>query len=634
MLQSMRNKIKGLVAVFLIALLTIPLALVGVENLFYGNNNIGEAAEVDGEIISERELQIAVARERQRLQAQLGNNIPAEYLSDERLRTPALEGLIQRQLVSQVADNGNMTVSSENIDRTITTLPEFQVDGVFDGQRFLQTVRNIGHTTTSFRELLKQDMLVNQMQGAIVSSDFITDAEIGYAIALSRQTRDFSWLTLPIGNLADTIVVSEEDIAAHYEDNKSTYLSEEQVAIEYIDLNLSDLEKDVSVNEDDVRQQYEQVVQQFTASTQREAAHIMVEGDDDAAKEKIATVQEKLAAGGDFSALASEYSDDFGSRDNGGNLGVSSGDGFPEDFEAALLDLTEGQISEPVVIDNATHFIKLIKVTEKTPPTYEDEKVGIEAELKRAQAENLFIEKVQELEELAYNAESLEEVGKSLGLAVTKTALFSRESIKQGILQDSRITNAAFSSQVIQEGHASNVLELSSDRSVVLKLIDHKPVRTLTLEEKTAEITAEIKQSRAKAQVAAQAKTIREALDSGKSIGDVAESQSLSVSTQVAAQRNAADVPAELISAIFEMPHPAKEGEVGLLEQHLENGDYVVVSLSKVTEGSLDDLSEAERVSLRTNLSSSLAGDEYRAWQDELRAESEVEIYSSQYSGI
>ena len=129
MLQSIRTKIKGVVAFFLIALLSIPLALVGVESLFLESHRIGEAAEVDGEIITEREVQLALGRERQRLQAQLGAALSNELLSDERLRGSVIEGLIEREVVANLAKSGNMTFSDATIDQRIVAMPEFQTEG-------------------------------------------------------------------------------------------------------------------------------------------------------------------------------------------------------------------------------------------------------------------------------------------------------------------------------------------------------------------------------------------------------------------------------------------------------------------------------------------------------------------------
>jgi peptidyl-prolyl cis-trans isomerase D len=634
MLQSMRNKTKGLVAVFLIGSLVILFALAGAESLFSATSNVGEAAEVDGVVITERDVQLAVARERQRLKLQFGDNLPADFFTDERLRGSVMTSLVQRTLMINVAEQGNMTFSTQEIDKTIVELPIFQLDGNFDSQRFLQGVRNLGHTPASFRELLKNDLLANQMQGAIVSSEFITDKEINQVVALSRQTRDFSWLTLPLGDLPSTIEIEEGEISTHYDSNKSQYLSTEKVAIEYIELSVAAVEKDITIDEAAIQEQYDGIVASYKATTQREAAHIMIEGDDAAAQQKIAAVKDKLTSGIDFAELASEYSDDFGTRDNGGNLGVSTGDGFPDAFEAALLPLTEGQVSEPVSIDSATHFIKLIALTEKAAPTFDSQKTKIESELKRAQAEEQFILDVQALEELAYNAENLDEVAAELGVSAIKTGLFTRDNAAtvDVILQDQRVIDAAFSGQVVQEKHSSDMLTISSDKVVVVKLLEHKPVRTLSVEEKRKEIVAELQLEKAKTQIAEQALALREALDNGSDMVTLAKEKDVAISTQTDAQRNTAGVPEELLSSVFEMPHP--KANTVLLERHLDNGDYIIASLSKVSSGDTEALTKEERVSLRSSLSTGIAGDEYRAWQTQLEAQADIEIYRSQNSAV
>ncbi len=626
MLQSMRTKIKGVVAFFLIALLSIPLALVGVESLFLENHQIGKAAEVAGEIISEREVQLAIGRERQRLQAQIGAALSDDLLSDERLRTPVIESLVERSLIANLAKNGNMTFSDGAIDQRIVEMPDFQIEGNFDSQRFIQIVRSIAHTPTSFRDLLREDLLVSQMQRAVLATDFITSDEIDRSVALSRQTRDFSWITLPLGDLQEKMVVSDEEISKHYESNKDSYLSEEQVAIEFIELNIDQILVDVSVTEDELRDAYQQIVDGFIESTEREAAHIMVEEGEDSAQ-KIAEIQSKLAANEDFASLAKEYSDDFGSRDNGGNLGVSTGDSFPEAFEEALALLEPGQVSAPVDVDGATHFIKLLSINESKAPSFEEQRVDIENDLNQTKAEAQFIQDVEALRELSYNAESLQGVAEQLGVSLGKTDLFSRSTATDAVLRDARVLTAAFSEQVVQQGYSSDVLELSDNKAMVVKMLEHKPVRELTLDEKRADILAELTLEKAKQQLTEQAENFRQSLQTGTDIAALAEENGLQLDSQVDAQRNAVGVPSELLEAVFTMPHP--DASVVIDGYHLNNGDYVLVSLSKVLSGSLESLVENERASLRTNLSASLAGDEYRAWQQHLRAGAAIEIFSA-----
>ena len=88
MLQTFRDNIKGTVAIILVGLICIPFALFGIDSLFNTNPNRESVAEVNGEEISRIEFERAVDMQRRNLMSQFGDSLPAEFLSDERLRAP------------------------------------------------------------------------------------------------------------------------------------------------------------------------------------------------------------------------------------------------------------------------------------------------------------------------------------------------------------------------------------------------------------------------------------------------------------------------------------------------------------------------------------------------------------------
>lgn len=626
MLQSMRENMRGAIAVFIVIFLGLVLALGLVDfSSLGGGTSVRDVASVNGQPITQRDLQLAIAQERQRLQSQFGDNLPADFISDERLRQPVLQSLLQRTAILDKAVNGGMEVDDKQLDKLITEMPEFQADGKFDPQLFVARIRGIGHTPASFKVLLRNDLVVNQLSNGISATAFVTDAELQSIVELSRQTRAFEWVQLPLGDLPATITLSDEDISQYYEKNKLAYKTEEKVAVEYIDLKVSDISDTVIIGEDEIDNQYKVEVDQFTANIQREAAHIMIEGDDEAAQEKIKTIQEKLAAGEDFASLANEYSDDFGSKENGGNLGQSSGDTFPPEFEAALIELTPGSVSDPLKIDNATHFIKLISEQGVNPPSFEERKAQIESELKTLEAEQIYIAKLTELKDLSFNAESLSEVADQLNLTLAKTDLFTAAGGNDPILSDSRVVNAAYGDQVLQQGYASDVLELAPDRAIVIKLIEHEPVRQLSLDEKISDITVELKLEKAKEKLAAQAEEYKQALSEGVKLSKLAEQNNFQLNTESNIPRDGGGLNQTLVQHVFDLQRPQTDTPV-TSSFYLDNNDYVLVSLSAVKDGSFEALSDEEKRNARLSLSRSMATVEFQAFQKQLVSEAKVEL--------
>jgi peptidyl-prolyl cis-trans isomerase SurA len=80
-----------------------------------------------------------------------------------------------------------------------------------------------------------------------------------------------------------------------------------------------------------------------------------------AAKEKIATLRQRIAKGEKFAPLAVLYSEDPGSAPKGGELGLfSRGDMYPE-FEAAAFSLKKGELSDVIKTKAGYHILQLIE---------------------------------------------------------------------------------------------------------------------------------------------------------------------------------------------------------------------------------------------------------------------------------
>jgi parvulin-like peptidyl-prolyl isomerase len=90
------------------------------------------------------------------------------------------------------------------------------------------------------------------------------------------------------------------------------------------------------------------------------------------ARARAAEVVEKARGGQDFAALATEYSDDPGTREQGGLLGTFTVDQLSPQFQAALRGMQPGEVTDP--IDGAAGYfvLKLIERAEGNAPTYED----------------------------------------------------------------------------------------------------------------------------------------------------------------------------------------------------------------------------------------------------------------------
>ena len=106
-------------------------------------------------------------------------------------------------------------------------------------------------------------------------------------------------------------------------------------------------------------------------------------------------IKKKIDSGDDFIKLVEDFSEDEGTKNNGGSLGISDGSAFPVEFELALEELEEGQVSNPIVLDESVHLVKLTNFQAPTPDEYESRKEAIKQNLIDQAADAQYVHTLQ-----------------------------------------------------------------------------------------------------------------------------------------------------------------------------------------------------------------------------------------------
>lgn len=617
MLDSFRHNMKG-IAFGIVILIAIVFAFSGIGSLSMSSSGADTAVTVNGEKVTELSVLRAISSEKRRILSE-NEGLDASLLEDELIRPQVVEQLIGRRLLSQAAKSAGMGVSSRTTSNLLLSTPAFlSDDGRFDQDLYLYTIRAQGYTSGTFLEMLKDDLLIEQYVRGFVASGFVTASELDLIASITEQQRDYYYLTLPLQPEVDAVELSDEQVTAYYEANKQRYQAPEQVVVDYIELSPELFSATQNVSEEQVRERYEEQRESLESTTSRQAAHILLTQPSD---ELLAEINEKLAAGETFEALAKEYSEDVGSADFGGDLGYTSGDTFPESFEAALAALQTGEVSAPVETDSGTHLIKLLDIQEQIVD-FDSERARIEQELIAELTDVWLVEKLAKLKELSYNAENLAEIAADLELKAQVSEPFTRAG-GAGISADPAVLKAAFSSEVLEDSYASEVLELGNDRYVVVKLNKSIPARQKDIIEVQDAVVASLTDQLARASLAARGAELLARVESGENIEAVAKDEDLDWQVVLDAKRSTGGINNEIKRFAFQLPATATED---LIESfYSRSGDFVVVALTDVEAGDSSKLSEEQKASLSYAGVSSSGGRELQAVQKSLRESADIE---------
>ncbi|MEH6388335.1 MULTISPECIES: SurA N-terminal domain-containing protein [Pseudomonas] len=628
MLQKMRDNAQSWVAKVIVGVIVLIFALTGWESISRFTSDEEKAAEVNGTVITKTELEQAVSLQRQQLIQQLrqmGNdNFDPSLIDDNLLRASVLDSLIERAVLLDGAAEADLKVSEQMIDQLILGTPDFQVDGQFNADRFDIVIRNMGLASRmAFRDLVRQELLIAQLRNAYQATAFATPAERERLARLENQTRDFAVMEVTAEH--EAVDISEEDVQQHYEENKEQFKSPEKVVLEAVTLSRRDFFDQVEVDEEAIEQLYQREVGNLVE--QRRAAHILVEinDDEDAALERAQEAYERIEAGADFAEVAKEYSDDSGSANRGGDLGFTVEGSFDPAFDETLSSLEEGQVSEPVRTSYGYHLIKLTDLQAPDLPTLDEMRDNLEQELKTELVERRFVEASQELADLAYESPDLAGPAESLGLEI-ETIGPVEQSGGEGLTSNPKVMMAAFDEEVLVDGRNSPLLELDADTVVVLRVKEHMPQETLSLDDAREEIVDVLRYRRA----TEKAERVAEEAVSELRSGDVqaeqlAESLEAGWEEHEAVGRSSQEVLPALLRNVFAMPRP-DDGRDGFAQFRKPDGGRWIVQLKGVATPE-DALTEAESPMFERFIAGQTGEQDFTAIQQKLKEDAEVERF-------
>ena len=650
MLQTLRDKTSGWIATVILGLLIIPFAFFGMESYLsqkvdtyaariaqpptwwpsapqaWPVSYLWKTHDIDAQDYRQR-----LETMRMRLRDEQGDAFDSKAFESAENKREILEDMIDEQLMRLAAESDGIVVSDAEIRREIQQIPDFQVDGRFDADRYqmLLASQNPPQTPRTFEQTVRDNLQYGLIPSRLARSGFVTDMELDRLMRLLGERRDISFVVMPPAAV-DTSPVTPAQIQAWYESHAREYRSPETVRLEYVEVDATALPMPVA-DEAALRKLYDEQAAKYSTSEQRSVSHILVQvaadasdADKNAAEARAKKIAEQARAqGADFAALARANSDDAGSKANGGSLGWLTKGGMPGAFDDAAFAMRAGEVRGPVKTDFGWHVIKLDELRAGTRQPFEAVRPQLEQELVEGGRERAFNELTGKLVDAIYkNPNSLEPAARSMGLVVQTTPAFPRGG-GPGIASDQKVLRAAFSDTLIRDGTASDPIELSPTRTVLIRVIEHKPEAALPLSQVGNAVVLAIRSDRQrKAAEAAAEALVKAAKASGLPAAATAATLPMGEANDV---RRGSQVPSrEAVEAFFRVPRPQDNLiPVGKTEV---GGQFIVFAIRAVRDGDIGQVTAEERDQLRQQLSQASGIQAQKAFVRAARGKYQVKV--------
>jgi peptidyl-prolyl cis-trans isomerase D len=642
MLQAIKDGTRGWVAYVIIGMLAVPFAFFGVYSYFQPSSN-PTIAEVNGEQIKRNELDQTVSRQRQQLRRQLGADFDPDQISDERLRDRALEQLINERVWRTFADSHGMVAPDGVVARRIRSDSRFQNNGEFSSERYREVLSRSNISVTEYENRLRRNATVVLLRDAVGSSAFVTEAELDRMAAVQYQRRHLAWLRVSGEALRDQVEVSDDEVANYYEDNKKAFERPQRVRLAYVELSRDTLADGIEVTNEQLRARYDQVKDQRGQPERRRVEQIQLDVPEDAddeqvreAEERLRSIRERIVSGDlGFEKAASEHSEDKLSAKRGGEIGLISPGDLGGAFDDAAFELDKGVISEPVRTSSGVHLIRVTEVKPAQRPSFESIKGELREAIIDERVAKRIADQTTELKNEAFrNSKSLKPAASALGLEVRETDWFSQRGADSGLAANEAIVTAAFSQRVLEERRNSELIELSDNRRVVVRVADHEAAQVPPLEEVREQVVERVRSQELTELTRKRGQAlIKRVQEGGERFGSLAQGDAISLNEYGWISRQSrGEVPRSILATAFRMPAPG-DGDPSLEGTPLppkgpgQAADYAVIALRGVQDGSLDGLSDQQRQRLRQQLQRVSQQSSLNEVTAALREQADVTIY-------
>ncbi|MGV6810552.1 MAG: SurA N-terminal domain-containing protein [bacterium] len=596
MLQSIHDNAKGWVAYIIIAVISVPFALVGIGS-YFGGGSEKAAAIVNGE-----EIPVSLVRnELQQLKQQFGQ-MPA--FDDSALTQLTLDQLIGQKLIEQEIKEHGYRATDAMVLQALQAVPVFQKDGKFDPETYKQVLAANRRNEGQFQEEIRAELAAEQLQGLVAATSFIPQSEAELYQSLQTQQRDLESFTLKAADYKTQIQVSEAEINAYYTKNKAQFMTEERLKVDYIEVNREAIAAAITLTEDEIGAYFEQNKDRYIVPEKRYASHIVIAPEgasldapaspekEQAAKAKAEALYQAIKSGQrTFEDVAKTDSADRLSAEKGGDLGVIVAGDWGKVFEDKVYALALNAVSEPVKTASGYELIKVTKIEPKIQKTLAEAKADVEKDMRNTQADDTFQNKDDELPTLAYeNENDLAPVASALDLEKKTSAWITRNQ-GEGIGQYPQVRELAFGELKSSQKNSERI-DLAEGHTAVFRVVEVQAPTQKPLAEVKASIQQRIESDKLQKLVQTKGDALLATLKTTQNWSALTAqgllAQGVGADTAVEKlgfiNRQSQALSFDMLSQAFAMPKPAT-GRIEYLGSLVQGGDYQVIALKAVKEG-------------------------------------------------
>ncbi|MDO9459738.1 MAG: peptidyl-prolyl cis-trans isomerase [Alphaproteobacteria bacterium] len=574
-------------------------------------------ARVAGTTVSAQEFNNDFRRELFRLQQQFGPEFSTARAREMGFDREVLRQMLVGIMFDREAESLSLTTADQTIAQSIRENPSFRDSfGGFDRNLFQRALNENGFSEKEYLRRARMDLTRRQLIAA-VSSGVVAPKKVAEALYTLREEQRIAELLFVPQNAAGKISApTDGDLEAFHNANASLFTAPETRAVSYVTLQPEDLAETILLDEQDLHEQYDARLAEFTVTAMRNLQQFVLPD------EAVANAaSDKIKAGQDFVAVAKQTS---GMNEKEMELLEVTRGQLPAEISDAVFALKEGEISEPLKSPLGWHLVKVTAARYERVQPFEEVREKIAKDLAEIRATDLAITRANQLEDARAGGASLEEAAREFELKLHVIAGIDRN----GNGPDGKpVRNFPADPQFIADvfdtdaGSESDLRENKDGGYYVLRVDSINPSAVRALADVRNEVTAAWYAQKTGEKLDAMADEMLKSAQAGKALAEIAKPLTLKVTQSAPFGRGFSDeqMSAALTTKLF----TGKPGDS--FAGPAPKGGYVIARLSEIKPPPLSENGDAVAQMVR-DLSKSFSEDVLAQYQSVLERRYEVEV--------
>ena len=589
MISSLRERLQGIVAFSFLGIVALTFAFLGLPTFAqtFSNNSYAKIGDYN---VSQSEFLRTKNLVEQNFRDQFGPDFDLLPFADF-INTQTISSLVEKYTIVKLLDELDIVIPESFIETELSKVDTFQIDGEFDQEAFKNYLINFNLTKKDLVEDFRTDTKLNLSLNFLGSITNVFDSTIENYLELLTERRSVRFALINPDDVSREISVTADEVNDYYSNNPAEFTLPENRNLTLLRLNKDSLV--VPSNEAELNAAYEAYLDIIPPGEKR-VAHLMLIASNYENQEdydsKVDTISTTINSG-NFTQLVNDFSEDDGTIDVDGDLGFTDGSIFPEVFEDKISQLELNQVSEAIVFEGNTHFLKVTELNSPEIQSLDEKSTELDSEIRQIKYEEILL---RINEELAGTNSDIEEVLSIYSIEQSDVLL------EKDITPDTNDYSAAAVEEIFSTeiNSWSEVFDLDASSASIVYVTDISPERKEPLElvlEKAEELV----------QAKKRADYLNEVFVSDNIIEFSSEEfEELGLQTKIeefkSINRNTSLLADEVVSLVFNQP------SVGTIEKDFVKNELLIYQIINRIEGDPSLVESEEREAIIQQVNSQL----------------------------